>query len=112
MSSHAFEENRGLDDQRIDSIRSQPMGLSLTPRESLQQLHEGLRMMRLIRSFDERALELRLEKRIEGPVHPYIGQEAIAAGVCAALAPGDRLASHHRGHGHTLAKGAEPWRMF
>lgn len=73
---------------------------------------DGIRVMRQIRRFDERALDLRLEDRIYGPVHPYVGQEAIAAGVCGVLRPEDRIVSHHRGHGHTLAKGAEPWRMF
>jgi 2-oxoisovalerate dehydrogenase E1 component len=72
----------------------------------------GFRLMWLIRRFDERAVELRLAGRIKGPVHPSTGQEAVAAGVCSALRPDDRLATHHRGHGHALAKGADPARMF
>src|SRR5688572_3748877 len=43
---------------------------------------------------------------IRGPLHLSTGQEAVAAGVCINLAPGDLLTSTHRGHGHTLAKGA------
>jgi acetoin:2,6-dichlorophenolindophenol oxidoreductase subunit alpha len=73
---------------------------------------ELLRQMVLIRRFDERALELRLEDRIYGVVHPYIGQEAIAVGVCANLRPTDRIVSNHRGHGHCVAKGAKIGRMM
>jgi TPP-dependent pyruvate/acetoin dehydrogenase alpha subunit len=73
---------------------------------------ELLRQMVLIRRFDERALELRLEDRIYGVVHPYIGQEAIAVGVCANLRPTDRIVSNHRGHGHCVAKGANIGRMM
>src|ERR687887_2188353 len=76
------------------------------------QLIEMLRKMVLIRRFDELALELRLAGRIFGVVHPYIGQEAIAVGVCANLRPTDRITSTHRGHGHCIAKGADPRRMM
>src|SRR5690349_23422225 len=70
------------------------------------------RTVRLIRRFEERAVELVRSGDIVGGIHPYIGQEAIAAGVCAALAPDDLIASTHRGHGHVLAKGADPARML
>ncbi|MCX4744826.1 thiamine pyrophosphate-dependent dehydrogenase E1 component subunit alpha [Kitasatospora sp. NBC_01287] len=70
------------------------------------------RSMRLIRSFEEQALALVRSGEIVGGTHPYIGQEAVAVGVCAALDPGDQLTSTHRGHGHVLAKGAEPRRML
>ena len=50
--------------------------------------------------------------RVLGAIHPSIGQEAVAAGVCAHLARTDLLPSTHRGHGHTLAKGAEPSAMM
>jgi TPP-dependent pyruvate/acetoin dehydrogenase alpha subunit len=73
---------------------------------------ELLRRMALIRAFDERALELIWAKRIDGVVHPYIGQEGSAVGVCAALAPGDRVVSNHRGHGHCIAAGADVDRMM
>jgi pyruvate dehydrogenase E1 component alpha subunit len=49
---------------------------------------------------------------VRGPLHVSIGQEAIAAGVCAHLRPGDLLTSSHRGHGHTLAKGGDMRRMM
>ena len=49
---------------------------------------------------------------VRGPLHLSTGQEAVAAGVCAHLKPADLLTSTHRGHGHTLAKGADPTRMM
>jgi TPP-dependent pyruvate/acetoin dehydrogenase alpha subunit len=71
-----------------------------------------LRTMILIREFDELAIQLRTEGKITGAVHPYVGEEAIAAGVCAALTPSDRVTSTHRGHGHCIAKGADIARMM
>ncbi|WP_370221083.1 thiamine pyrophosphate-dependent dehydrogenase E1 component subunit alpha [Kitasatospora sp. MAP12-22] len=68
--------------------------------------------MRLIRSFEEQALALVRSGEIVGGIHPYIGQEAVAVGVCAALRADDQLTSTHRGHGHVLAKGADPRRML
>jgi len=73
---------------------------------------ERYRTMRLIRRFEERAIELVRAGEIVGGIHPYIGQEAIAAGVCAALRVDDVVTSTHRGHGHVLAKGADPARMM
>ncbi|GIH06761.1 acetoin:2,6-dichlorophenolindophenol oxidoreductase subunit alpha [Rhizocola hellebori] len=70
------------------------------------------RMVRLIRRFEERCVELVRSGDIIGGIHPYIGQEAIAAGVCAALRFDDIITSTHRGHGHVLAKGADPIRML
>ena len=75
------------------------------------RLREMFRQMVLIRRFEERVLEHRLANRIYGVVHPYIGEEAIAVGVCAALRPDDRIVSTHRGHGHCIAKGADVKRM-
>ena len=70
------------------------------------------RTIRLIRRFEERAIGLVNSGEIIGGIHPYIGQEAIAAGVCAALRADDVITSTHRGHGHVLAKGADPARML
>ncbi|MFL6145686.1 MAG: thiamine pyrophosphate-dependent dehydrogenase E1 component subunit alpha [Labedaea sp.] len=70
------------------------------------------RTVRLIRRFEERAIELVNSGHIVGGIHPYIGQEAIAAGVCGALRQDDIITSTHRGHGHVLAKGADPARML
>ncbi|MFE7633239.1 MULTISPECIES: thiamine pyrophosphate-dependent dehydrogenase E1 component subunit alpha [unclassified Kitasatospora] len=73
---------------------------------------ERYRMLRLIRGFEELALGLVKSGAIPGGIHPYIGQEAVAVGVCSALGPGDRLASTHRGHGHVLARGTAPHRLL
>jgi acetoin:2,6-dichlorophenolindophenol oxidoreductase subunit alpha len=70
------------------------------------------RAMLTIRRFEETALSLRLEGRIYGTMHPYVGQEAIATGVSAALRPGDRIVSNHRGHGHLISRGADLGRMM
>ncbi len=71
------------------------------------QLTEMLRVMILIREFDELAIKLRVAGKIYGAVHPYVGQEAVAVGVCSNLATTDRVTSTHRGHGHCIAKGAD-----
>src|SRR5947199_10830315 len=68
--------------------------------------------MIMIREFDVLAVELRTAKRIYGALHPYVGEEAVAVGVCAALRPTDRITSTHRGHGHCIAKGADINRMM
>jgi len=75
----------------------------------------GLRMyeqMRRIRTFEERVNELYRSAKMPGLAHLYIGQEAVAVGVCEALRQDDYITSTHRGHGHCLAKGASPDRMF
>jgi pyruvate dehydrogenase E1 component alpha subunit len=71
-----------------------------------------LRTMILIREFDERAIALRVAGKIYGAVHPYVGQEAVAVGVCTGLTVRDRVTSTHRGHGHCIAKGADVRRMM
>jgi pyruvate dehydrogenase E1 component alpha subunit len=71
-----------------------------------------LRQMQTIRRFEERASDDFLAGGIYGVVHCYIGQEAIAVGVCEALRPDDQIISTHRGHGHCIAKGADLDRMM
>ncbi|MER7755603.1 thiamine pyrophosphate-dependent dehydrogenase E1 component subunit alpha [Kitasatospora sp. NPDC097643] len=78
----------------------------------LETLAERYRMLRLIRGFEELALGLVKAGAVPGGIHPYIGQEAVAVGVCSALGPADRLTSTHRGHGHVLARGAAPDRLL
>ncbi|GLW89362.1 thiamine pyrophosphate-dependent dehydrogenase E1 component subunit alpha [Actinokineospora globicatena] len=73
---------------------------------------ELYRTMRYIRRFEERAIELVRAGEIFSGIHPCIGQEAVAAGACAALDPGDIVLSSHRGHGHLLAKGTDPSRLM
>jgi pyruvate dehydrogenase E1 component alpha subunit len=65
-----------------------------------------------IRAFEEQANQLYRSAKMPGLTHLYIGEEAIAVGVCEALRRDDVITSTHRGHGHCLAKGAEPARMF
>lgn len=72
-----------------------------------EQLVELYRRMRLIRAAEERLGEDCANGKLPGPVHLYIGQEAIAVGVCAQLDDSDWIASTHRGHGHFLAKGGD-----
>src|SRR5579871_6714690 len=72
----------------------------------VQRLRAHHRMMWRIRALEEAALRGLSQKLVLGAIHPSIGQEAVAAGVVSALARDDVLLSTHRGHGHTLAKGA------
>jgi TPP-dependent pyruvate/acetoin dehydrogenase alpha subunit len=76
------------------------------------ELVEMLRKMILIREFDLLAIELRTAGQITGAMHPYVGEEAVAVGVCSALRLTDRVTSTHRGHGHCIAKGADVRRMM
>ncbi|ABD55998.1 alpha-ketoacid dehydrogenase subunit alpha/beta [Jannaschia sp. CCS1] len=86
--------------------RATPNGLA--PKD----LRAALKMMLRIRRFETRAKELFLQGVIKGTAHSSVGQEAIAAGACAVLEPADFILTHHRGHGHTIAKGADLGRMF
>ena len=72
-----------------------------------QRLVAMYRQMLIIRRFEERSLELYKEGRIPGTIHPYVGEEAMAVGVCAALRTDDFITSTHRGHGHCIAKGGD-----
>ena len=68
--------------------------------------------MRRIRTFEEHVNELYRAAKMPGLAHLYIGEEAVAVGVCEALTDDDYITSTHRGHGHCLAKGASAERMF
>jgi pyruvate dehydrogenase E1 component alpha subunit len=68
--------------------------------------------MHTIRAFETAAADAWFAGEVRGSVHQSIGQEAVAVGVCAALRPDDWLASNHRGHGHAIAKGADPHAMM
>ena len=68
--------------------------------------------MRRIRAFEDKTADLFQEGVVKGTAHSYKGEEAIAAGVCAALRDDDTIASYHRGHGHCIAKGARIDRMM
>ena len=79
---------------------------------SVETLLRMYRQMLAIRLFEERVNDLYTRALMPGLAHLYIGQEAVAVGVCEALRPDDYVTSTHRGHGHCLAKGADPRRMF
>jgi pyruvate dehydrogenase E1 component alpha subunit len=70
------------------------------------------RRMMMIRLFEEQVNELYTRALMPGLAHLYSGEEAVAVGICEALRQTDYITSTHRGHGHCLAKGATPDRMF
>ena len=76
--------------------------------QSTETLVNDYRMMLLIRIFEERLDALFATGAIGGTSHLCAGQEAVAVGAMAALAPDDMVTSNHRGHGHFLAKGGDP----
>ncbi len=73
-----------------------------------ERLKDFLREMLLIRRFEEKVEERFRAGEVPGFLHVAIGQEAVAVGVCRALEEADVIASTHRAHGHTLAKGTHP----
>jgi acetoin:2,6-dichlorophenolindophenol oxidoreductase subunit alpha len=75
---------------------------------SEERLRDFLRDMLLIRRFEEKVEERFRAGELPGFLHVAIGQEAVAVGVCAALEDDDVIASTHRAHGHTLARGTSP----
>src|SRR5688500_13973715 len=76
-----------------------------------QWLHMYEQMFK-IRAFEEQVNELYQSAKMPGLAHLYIGEEAIAVGICEALTKEDYITSTHRGHGHCLAKGASVDKMF
>jgi 2-oxoisovalerate dehydrogenase E1 component len=79
---------------------------------STDDLLEMYYRMLLIRKFEQRTSRLYAEGRVPGFVHLSIGQEGSAVGACWPLRSTDGIVSNHRGHGHCLAKGADPTAMF
>ena len=77
-----------------------------------EKLHKALRQMHLIRLFEEGAEQAYMRGLVHGTMHLSIGQEASAVGVGIMLESGDYITSTHRGHGHCIAKGADPKFMF
>ena len=69
------------------------------------QLIALYKTMQTIRLFEERIVDLYARGEVPGLAHLYIGEEAVAAGVCAVLTDEDYITSTHRGHGHVIAKG-------
>lgn len=85
-----------------------PMRTALSIDEQL----EMYRKMRLIRLLDETGKKLIERGEIFGEIHQYVGEEAVAVGVCSALRSDDVITSTHRGHGHILAKGGDLKRVM
>lgn len=77
--------------------------MTVTVKKKKELLYSMLR----IRRIQERIESLYLRDDMKTPIHLYIGQEAIAVGVCAALEKADYISSNHRSHGHYLAKGGD-----
>ncbi len=93
------------------TLRTDAPTLAEIPRDSA--VLAGLyRTLVLIRDFEEKVRELRQSGVMQGSVHLYVGQEAVATGVCARLNTDDYVASTHRGHGHCIAKGVDVARMM
>jgi acetoin:2,6-dichlorophenolindophenol oxidoreductase subunit alpha len=91
------------------------MTTATQPKEASEKVELWLRMYRqmvAIRQFEAQVNELYTRALMPGLAHLYIGQEAVAVGVCEALKRTDYITSTHRGHGHCLAKGASPDQMF
>jgi acetoin:2,6-dichlorophenolindophenol oxidoreductase subunit alpha len=85
---------------------------AVEPRMELEQNLHMYRQMAKIRAFEEQVNELYKGAKMPGLAHLYVGEEAVAVGVCEALRRDDFITSTHRGHGHCLAKGARVDRMF
>jgi acetoin:2,6-dichlorophenolindophenol oxidoreductase subunit alpha len=86
--------------------------VSSTSGISVEKWLRMYRRMQAIRLFEEQVNELYTRALMPGLAHLYIGEEAVAVGICEALRPNDYITSTHRGHGHCIAKGASPDRMF
>src|SRR2546421_1373125 len=84
------------------------MSSTSTSPPSQKQLLDLYRKMLLIHRCEEQLARSHQRGLIHGACHTYVGQEAIAAGVCAHLKTDDVVFSTHRGHGHALAKGVPP----
>ena len=87
----------------------------MEPSEASAKIELWLRMYRqmvAIRQFEAQVNELYTRAMMPGLAHLYIGEEAVAVGICEALEKNDYVTSTHRGHGHCLAKGASPDQMF
>jgi TPP-dependent pyruvate/acetoin dehydrogenase alpha subunit len=91
------------------------MTTAIQPKEASAKVELWLRMYRqmvAIREFEAQVNELYTRALMPGLAHLYIGEEAVAVGICEALNRTDYVTSTHRGHGHCLAKGASPDKMF
>jgi len=101
-----------------NELKHEPAGLKyIVPYEapqgmSVDTMLELFYKMCLIRQFDTTVRQLWLDNKIYGLAHSYVGAEAVGVGACAAIRPDDYITSTHRGHGHTISKGADIKRMM
>src|SRR5256885_1424163 len=93
---------------RAVNVEAAAAGAMLPRDAGLRMLSQMLR----IRAFEQHVKQLYLSGKMPGLAHLYVGEEAVAVGICEALRSDDYITSTHRGHGHCLAKGASPDRMF
>lgn len=95
-----------------NGTRKPPLAVRNAPKLSDDELKRLLRTMLLIRAFETRTTELFQSGMVKGTAHSSVGQEAVAAGACYPLLRSDFITTHHRGHGHCIAKGADVSRMM
>jgi len=95
----------------VSTVTSKPEAGRDAPSMKEKWLRAYRQMVR-IRHFEEQVNELYTRALMPGLAHLYSGEEAVAVGICEALRIDDYITSTHRGHGHCLAKGASPDRMF
>src|SRR6516164_2972607 len=108
---------RGCLRRTCPDVRSLPMTTATDRSESPMEVTskkwlQMFRRMQMIRHFEEHVNDLYMRALMPGLAHLYIGEEAVAVGVCEALRQEDYITSTHRGHGHCLAKAASIDRMF
>src|SRR6202043_988354 len=95
------KENLDREAERMRTLESKDIALT---KEKAQWMYQK---MLEIRHFEDKVHELFAQGILPGFVHLYAGEEAVAVGVCAHLTDDDFITSHHRGHGHCIAKGVD-----
>ena len=107
----AKESNSAHKPSERQGTTNTPASIDVSTVDVEDWLHMYRQMFR-IRAFEEQVNALYTKALMPGLAHLYIGEEAVAVGVCEALRKEDYITSTHRGHGHCLAKGASPDLMF
>ena len=108
----AIKQNSAKETSGTNDGSSQNVVTRDAPKLGDADLKQLLRTMMIIRKFETRTTDLFLSGAVKGTAHSSAGQEAIAAGACYPLLQSDFIATHHRGHGHCIAKGADVPRMM